>query len=65
MGLDLLSTAAVGTTPPPPAQRRFFLNSLSTFFGDFPWEGRKVKGADAATLGNLNLPEKTTDPDLR
>lgn len=46
------------TTPPP--QRRFFLNPLSSFFGDFPWEGRKSKGAGPSTAN----PADGAEPDL-
>lgn len=48
----------------PPLQRQFFLNPLSAFFGDFPWEGRKPKGDTAATPLTLSIAEKTTDPDV-
>ena len=33
----------------PKLQRRFFLNPMSAFFGDFPWDGRNPKGAQTTT----------------
>ncbi len=43
----------------PKPQRRFFLNPLSAFFVDFPWDGRDPKGAQTkaahrSTLGESN-----------
>lgn len=48
--------------PKPP--RRFFLNPLSAFFGDFPWEGRKSKGVNTTTAQNYTQPGSMNDPDL-
>ena len=44
--------------------RRFFLNPMSAFFGDFPWEGRKSKRAQTMSAPSFTLPESNTDPDL-
>lgn len=49
-------------TPPQP-RRRFFLNPLSSFFGDFPWEGRIHTFRN--TPGEISLadPEDDSLPD--
>ncbi len=38
--------------------RRFFLNPMSSFFGDFPWEGRKSKETQPTSPQRSNPPEK-------
>lgn len=48
----------------PKTPRRFFLNPLSAFFGDFPWEGRKPKDVNTTSHQNFTQPESMTDPDL-
>ncbi len=50
------------TAPKP--QRRFFLNPMSAFFGDFPWEGRKLKGTQSMAPQSIALPESNSEPDL-
>ena len=45
-------------TAPAPI-RRFFLNPMSTFFGDFPWDGRKT--SPPATPGLPNDTDPTSD----
>jgi len=44
--------------------RRFFLNPMSAFFGDFPWEGRKSKSAQSMPLQSFTPSESNTDPDI-
>ncbi|MEN8163595.1 MAG: hypothetical protein ABFS37_05655 [Acidobacteriota bacterium] len=48
----------------PNPQRRFFLNPISAFFGDFPWEGRKSKGAPSMPLQGFTPQGSNTDPDI-
>ncbi len=48
----------------PRPQRRFFLNPMSAFFGDFPWEGRKSKGAQTTPPQGFTQPESPSDPDI-
>ncbi|RLE26378.1 MAG: hypothetical protein DRJ61_18425 [Acidobacteria bacterium] len=48
----------------PTPQRRFFLNPMSAFFGDFPWEGRKSKGAQTTPPQGFTQPESPSDPDI-
>jgi len=50
------------TAPKP--QRRFFLNPMSAFFGDFPWEGRESKGAPPTASQSFALPESNSDQDI-
>jgi hypothetical protein len=44
--------------------RRFFLNPMSAFFGDFPWEGRKSKNAQTQAPQSFTLPEANSDQDI-
>ncbi len=48
----------------PTPQRRFFLNPMSAFFGDFPWEGRKSKGAQTLPPQDLAPLDLDLEPDI-
>ena len=48
----------------PKPLRRFFLNPMSAFFGDFPWEGRKSKVSQTHPTQSFTLPESSADPDI-
>ncbi len=50
------------TAPKP--QGRFFLNPMSSFFGDFPWEGRKSEGTQTAAPQSFTQSESPSDPDI-
>lgn len=45
-------------TAPKPV-RRFFLNPMSSFFGDFPWEG--LKNTSPTPANSKTIAESATD----
>lgn len=49
-------------TAPAPI-RRFFLNPMSAFFGDFPWEGRKTSPTAAQGLPKGTNPASEAGPE--
>lgn len=48
----------------PKPQRRFFLNPMSAFFVDFPWEGRDPKRGQDAENHMSTFPESNSDPNI-